>query len=128
MGTWGFGIFENDVALDVQLEYEGAIEEGATDKEATDWVLEEFEEDMEDPEDVVQVWLALAPVQLERKAVQTTVRRKALEIIERGADLGRWEGAGNDSVHARRQVLTELQSSLLQSTNRAPRTAKGAQK
>lgn len=115
MGTWGFGIFENDVALDVQGEYEAAIEEGAKDDEATKRVLQEFSEDMEDSEEEIQIWLALAAIQIERGAVQVKVRREALEVIERGADLGRWKEAGDDSVRARRDVLLVLKSNLIQS-------------
>ena len=113
MGTWGYGIFENDIAVDVRLMFEDEIDGGSGVEEATKHVLAECVDYLEDMDDSVQAWLALAALQLEQGSVQDPIRKKALEVIEQGADLERWHEAGTEAVEARRGVLEELRSSLL---------------
>src|SRR5207245_3714660 len=105
MGTWGYGIFENDVAVDVRLMFEDEIDGGSSVEEATKHVLAECVDYLEDMDDSVQAWLALASLQLEQGSVQDPIRKKALEVIEQGADLERWHEAGTEAVEARRGVL-----------------------
>jgi len=113
MGTWGYGIFENDVSVDVRLTFEDAIHRGATVEEATRHVLAECADYLEDMDDRVQVWLALASLQLEQGSVEDSIRKRALEVIEQGADLKRWEENGTEAVEARKGMLEVLRSSLL---------------
>jgi len=113
MGTWGYGIFENDVSVDVRLTFEDAIHRGATVEEATRHVLAECADYLEDMDDRVQVWLALASLQLEQGSVEDSIRKRALEVIEQGADLKRWEETGTEAVEAWKGMLEVLRSSLL---------------
>src|SRR5207247_10946755 len=64
-------------------------------------------------DDRVQVWLALASMQLEQGSVEDSIRKRALEVIEQGADLKRWEETGTEAVEARKGMLEVLRSSLL---------------
>src|SRR5438034_9969669 len=113
MGTWGYGIFENDVSVDVRLTFEDAIHRGDTVEEATRHVLAECADYLEDVDDRVQVWLALASLQLEQGSVEDSIRKRALEVIDQGADLKRWEETGTEAVEARKGMLELLRSSLL---------------
>ena len=66
MGAWGCGLFEDDVAVDVKLAFEGALEEGMTVPAATKQTLEEFEDSLDDEDDGPIVILSLAALQWER--------------------------------------------------------------
>ena len=83
MGTWGTGIFEDDMALDVRNAFEDALATGATLPEATDQVLEQFADALDDTDDRPVVYLALAALQLERGAVQPEIQEKALVVRQR---------------------------------------------
>src|SRR5437667_12905938 len=98
MGTWGYGIFENDVAVDVRLMFEDEIDGGSGVEEATKHVLAECVIYLKDMGDSVQTWLALAALQLEQGSVQDRIRKKVLEVVEQGADSERWHRAGTEPV------------------------------
>jgi hypothetical protein len=112
MGTWGAGIFDDDVALDVRATFEDALSAGLNVAEAIQKVLEELAEAVEDEDDGPVVYLALSALQLEQGEVQPDIRDKALMIIATGQGLGRWEEAGPDAVRERKQVLERLKGSL----------------
>jgi hypothetical protein len=48
VGTWGTGIFDDDVAADVRGAWDDAVASGANATEATQRVLDEFNELIED--------------------------------------------------------------------------------
>ena len=112
MGTWGAGIFEDDVAMDVRDSFEAALAEGLNVRSATERVLEEHEEALEDIDEGPVVRLALAALQLEQGVLQPGIRDHALTVINQGQDLDRWEEAGEEAVAERRQVLEELAQRL----------------
>jgi hypothetical protein len=85
MGTWGYGIFEDDAASDVRGEFEDD-EEGAV------------------------IWLTLAAIQLEHGFVQDDIRDRALAAMT--SDLERWKEAGPDEVAQRKIVLDELRGRI----------------
>lgn len=112
MGAHGTELFDDDVAMDVQAIFEEALENGMSVGAATEQVLDEYEEYLEDTDDGPIVWLALAALQLERDALQPRVRREALAAIESEEDMERWEESGEDLHAERRRVLDELKARL----------------
>jgi hypothetical protein len=112
MGMWGAGIFDDDTAADVRLDYVAAVDEGASPSEATHRVLESWRTSNADPDQGPVIWLALAAVQLDRNELQEPVRAAALDVIERGAGLDRWREAGEEALRERRAVLEELRRRL----------------
>ena len=44
MGTWGTGLFDDDLAADVRTEFEEAVDAGASPANAADRALREFRE------------------------------------------------------------------------------------
>lgn len=112
MGSWGTGIFDDDVALDIRGEFEDALAEGMSVEEATSRILESWREAVEGPDDGSTISLALAALQLEHERVQPAVRDRALAIIASGESLTRWEEAGADDLAERRRVLDRLRSAL----------------
>ena len=111
MGTWGIGVFDDDVASDVKDQYLSFLEEGYVGSKATKEVVAQFAEVIEDSDDGCVFWIALAAVQSEVGRLERTVKQRALKIIAEGKDLKRWE---NDSkaIKLRRSVLTELAKRL----------------
>ena len=113
MGTWGSGIFDDDVALDVRGLFEDKIGEGASIEDATQAVLQEFDAALEDMDDGPVIYLALAALQLEHGRLLGATRQEALRVIDEGRNLPRWEEAGPESLEDRKRVLAVFKSSLL---------------
>lgn len=67
---WDTGVFDDDIAMDINAEFDDAIEEGITVKEATKQILETFQDVLEDEEEAPIVYLALAALQLEKGDIQ----------------------------------------------------------
>src|SRR4051812_31713266 len=114
MGAWGVGIFDDDVACDARNALYDLLREGHAVKEATDMVLEELSEMLEDEEDGPVVILALAAAQWEVGRLDPRIKKRALKIIDRGVDF-RWADNSEHRDH-RRTVLEELAAEL----NRRP--------
>ena len=113
MGTWGFEIFDDDLALDIQAEFEEALEEGLKVEEVTWRILEDYQEVLEDEDEGPIIYLSLAILQFKRDELQPEIRKKALEIIETGQGLARWEEAGEKEMAKRKQVLEKLKTELI---------------
>jgi hypothetical protein len=121
MGTWGAKIFNDDVALDVKGIFEDAIEEGKTSDEATKIVYSQCGGYFTDDESGPTAYWALALMQLQHGALQEEVRQKALDYIEKGTDLVRWEGATARSRKSREKVIHELRTILLHPESYKPK-------
>lgn len=90
MGVWGTAIFADDTACDVRGDYRDLIGDGHSGPEATDLLLKEWAGQTDKHEWAV-FWLALAATQWKCGRLEERVREKALEVIESGSDLDRWE-------------------------------------
>ncbi len=112
MGTWGTGIFDDDLALDIRTSFEGAIRGGASVEEATKLVQEEYAGSLDDPDEAAVVYLVLAALQNRHGGLQDSIRRKALSIIAHGVDIARWQESGESVVEGRQRTLEELRVSL----------------
>jgi hypothetical protein len=116
MGAWGTDIFDDDVATDVRSTFENELEGGGSAAHATAVVLREWSEALDDKDDGPIVWLALAALQLDRKALQKSVKEHALSVIESGENQRRWdEETAPDDAAKRRTVLETLRARLLAS-------------
>lgn len=91
VGTWGPGVFSDDVALDVRNAWREALMDGLDDEAATARVFEQLADVFADEdEDSVVAWLALAAAQSQTGRLQPDVRDRALALIESGGDLELW--------------------------------------
>src|SRR5919106_1722965 len=90
MGTWGPGIFSDDLALDVRDVWRDALMDGLDDTTATERVLDQFRESFDDPEEAVVAWIALAAAQHQTGRLQPLVRDHALAVLDAGGDLAAW--------------------------------------
>jgi hypothetical protein len=117
MGTWGSGIFDDDLALDIKGRFESEVEAGGDPAEVASGlmqsdlareILEEFDEAERDEafwEESGALFFAVAHLQLEHGVLSPEVRRLTLQAIEA------WKGiaAGDDE---RLESLDELQARL----------------
>ncbi|MGH3072349.1 MAG: hypothetical protein ACRDNB_08800 [Gaiellaceae bacterium] len=113
MGTWGTGIFASDTAADVRDAWRAEIIDGLSAEEATARVLGTWGDELDDPDESVVFWLALAAAQSETGRLQAGVRDRALAIIEAGGDVARWEEEDSASgARQREKVLERLAAKL----------------
>ena len=82
---------------------EAFCEEDYADEEAEQKILEEYEETLRGTEDEPVLWFALALIEWRKGRLTERVKIKALEWIERGGDLERWETPGNEGNARKRK-------------------------
>jgi hypothetical protein len=116
MGSWGAGIFDDDLAVDVKNAFERELDSGASAEGATRKVLERFARALKDYDDGPVVYLALAALQLQHNSLLPVIKEKALDIISSGQALRGWDEGPADSpdLVERKQVLKELHAKLTQ--------------
>jgi hypothetical protein len=112
MGVWGTDIFSDDIASDIRRRYRDLVGDGFTGEQATDILLEEYPEVVDDPEVGPLFWLALAATQWRCGRLEPRVQAKALEVIDSGSDLERWQ-EDPQLLIKRRAVLSNLRATLL---------------
>lgn len=113
MGTWGTAIFSDDLAADVRDEFTDLIAEGLSTTAATGHLVSEYEETLDDCEDGVVFWLAIAATQHKLGRLTARVKNKAIRIIDTGADLARWSENTKAEINQRRRHLTRLRRQLV---------------
>ena len=90
MGTWGTGIFQNDVADNVKTVYVSKLKIGKSDEEAVEELIAENTELLSDNEDTLDFWLALSSVMYDHGRLNEKVKSKALALIGSNDDSERW--------------------------------------
>ena len=121
MGTWGPGIFSDDLAADVRGDYRDAIGDGQTGPEATGLVLAQHADALADPETAPVVWLALAVARSRVGRLEDGVRDRAIAIIDDGTDLARW--ADDPRRQRRRRAILDSARAELAGPQRKPARA-----
>lgn len=113
MGTWGPGLFFDDLACDVRDDFRALIGDGFTPAEATQVLLADYRPD-EDADMGDVFWLALAATQWRLGRLQEEVQRRALAVIDSGSNLRLWEAeAEPEDAKSRKKVLDNLRRRLL---------------
>ena len=112
MGAWGANLYQDDVALDIKDEYKDNLRRGKTNEEAMQEIIDKYQELLEDAEDRGVFWLALADTQWNLGRLDEQVKEQALEIIELGTDLKRWE-INEKLYNKRKEILEKLKEKLL---------------
>lgn len=114
MGTWGPGIYQNDVSDDVKSFYRDQLHRGKTGEEITEILLQQYAEELSDVDDCIDFWCALADTQWELGRLTPDVKQKALECIDSPNATLRWEPEGKVLLKKRQDVLTKLREKLHQ--------------
>jgi len=112
MGTWGTAIFSDDTACDVRDSYLDLVGDGLTGPEATQKLVNDWSDSLDDPDESPVFWLALAATQRKCGRLEPQVLEQALEVIDTGADLARWD-TGSPDQKKRQTVLEKLRAQLI---------------
>ena len=112
MGTWGTGLFDNDLAKDIRGDYMEKLGSGKSAGEASREMIESNIPAADDEEEAL-FWLSLAAIQWEYGRLQPDVKEKALGILLSGFESDRWREAGGEKAEKWEETLSELKGKLL---------------
>ena len=113
MGAWGAAIFSDDLAADVRDALTDSIAEGLTVSEATGRLITDFRDALQDRDESGVFWLALAATCSKLGRLTEDLRDQAIEIIDSGRDLRRWEESRPADIARRRRHLEKLRRQLV---------------
>ncbi|RRS05046.1 hypothetical protein EIP75_05565 [Aquabacterium soli] len=123
MGTFSAALYADDTACDVRDQFLELLAKIKQPAEATDELLKSWQGSLSDDDERAIVWMALADTQWKYGCLSEQVRLTAIEMIDSGIDLSRWEGR----LALRRQAMqSALKEKLLkeQPKLRIPRIKK----
>lgn len=112
MAAWGTGLYQDDIAEDVKFDYHNCFKEGLNNEEAYARVLEQYQDVIEDPEDQLVFWFALADTMWNLGKLINEVKEQALSCIASGKDIERWKKEDEKKAERRQQVLEKLKEKL----------------
>jgi hypothetical protein len=112
VGAWGNGILQDDVADDVRIAFEDALEEGLSAEEAAERALRDSQWALDDWDDGPTSSMALAALQLQHGILTPRIREKAIEAATSEAAIGRWDETDEDCFAHRKQVLRQFKAIL----------------
>jgi hypothetical protein len=118
VGYSGAALYDDDTAADVRGLYRELLGDGFAGDTATDTLLAEWAEVLDDPDESSPFWLALADTQWRVGRLEDRVRDRALRIIADGSDLGRFDHDIKLRTR-RRKILDELRDRIT-SPQRSP--------
>lgn len=111
MGSWGTGIFEADIAMDVREDYNNALKYSANDDEALEIFINEYKNELSDSDDGPVVWLALAKIMWKSGWLNDFVKEKAVQAVK--DDLKNWEIYSEKDYRNRKKNLDKFIAQLM---------------
>jgi len=125
MGAWGTGLWEDDLACDIQDEWNDLLDEGMSPRKAAKIILKSWLEELEDYDDDIErqpdesiLYISLAALQMRHRALTIGIKKKAIELIDKGADLELWEDSDIQDYEERKKFLIEFKEKLEQTRAR----------
>lgn len=100
MGAWGPAIFSDDEAADVRDSFKLHVGDQQDISAATDAIASDYGASFNHPEHNTAFWLGLALTQWAAGWLDPRVLKVALQVIDDGSDLAKWE----DSTQRRRRA------------------------
>ena len=113
MGAWGTGLYQDDTTCDVKEEYLNLLKIGTEPEEAMEEMIINWEDCIEDVEEGPLFWFALAETQWRYGLLDEKVKEIALQYIEEGIDLERWEE--DPKLYTKRKAELEMLKEKLES-------------
>lgn len=111
MGTWGAGLYANDVTCDVRDSYMGFLRDEMDNLSAYEKTLEVYQEYIGDQDEPL-FWYALAETQWRMGRLLSEVKAKALAWIDKEGGLELWEESVNGGA-GWKKTLEKLKIKLL---------------
>ncbi|MEH7884159.1 MarR family transcriptional regulator [Bacillus sp. JJ1609] len=125
MGAWGTGLWEDDLACDIQDEWNDLLDEGMSPRKAAKIILKSWLEELEDYDDDIErqpdesiLYISLAALQMRHRALTIGIKKKAIELIDKGADLELWKDSEIQDYEERKKFLIEFKEKLEQTRAR----------
>lgn len=112
MGTWGPGLYQDDIAHDVKEEYIDLLKSGRESDVITQELIDRNSEIINDKDEAPVFWFSLADVQWQYGRLSTEVKEKALQYLNLGNNLQRWQQENPGLAGKRKDVLDRLQIKL----------------
>src|SRR6516162_9111371 len=122
MGTWSTAIFGDDDACDVRDAYRELLADGSSGPAATNQLLRDWRECIDDEDDGPVFWLALAATQWDCGRLEKRVKGRALKIIDDGSSLAGWSEGDDPRMLKKRQAALAKLRDQLQSPQPAVKT------
>ncbi len=113
MGTWGYKLYDDDIALDIKESYISMLKKGVDSRVATQRMMMIYDVDNFDVNETPLFWLILADIQWNKAILENDVKEKAIYYIDSGIDLHRWKDAPAAVIKKRKDVLIKLKEKLL---------------
>lgn len=113
MGMWGYGLYQNDTALDVKGEFKDSYNDGKSAREITEKLIEDYEDIMGDADEEPLFWFALADTQWSLGVLMPEVKAKALYWIAKVGDMIACEALATSVKSKIRKTLDKLQAKIL---------------
>lgn len=124
MGYWSAKLFADDLALDLKHDYLVLLSIGVSNEDAEQYLCEYYSDALLDSVESNVFWLALAHCEFKKGLLSDKVKKKALTIINSGADLERWKN--NDKYYSERKKVLEQLKNMLNSEQPKPKVIKKA--
>ena len=81
MGTWGYGLYSDDVTRDVKDIYVDKLRRGKSGMQASKEMIAEFKWALDDEDDAPLFWFAMADTQWNYGRLQNEVKTQALYYL-----------------------------------------------
>ncbi len=112
MGTWGAGIFEDDLAEDIRSFYEDEKQVWSP-IEAGKKVLNRFKAESKDTDEMPVLYLALFSLLWDDGVQLENVTKKSEDIIKNDLGLDRWEEQGPEELEERKTIYKSISDKLM---------------
>lgn len=113
MGTWGSGLFDDDIACDVRKDFRDFIGDGLSPAQAVRAIRKQWEPDDWDTMPYASFWLAIAVTAWNLGRLTNEVKRRALAILDKGVGLEHWADAKPSQRRKRLAVYRLTRKKLL---------------
>lgn len=110
MGTWGPGLYCNDISEDVKNTYMDQLRRGKNNEEIVKDLLRDYAKEIVDADDAINFWLALADTQWKVGRLLPEVKEKALMYLNDTLPSDVW--IGTKELNKRKIVLENLRNQL----------------
>jgi hypothetical protein len=112
MGTWGPGLYQDDIAEDVKTEYIDMLKSGGESLDITQEIIDRNREIIDDEDEAPVFWFSLADTQWQYGRLTDEVKEKALHFLDMGSDWQRWRQENPGMANKRKEVLEKLRLKL----------------
>ena len=112
MGTWGPGLYQNDMSDEIKQSFIDRCKRGHTIEEATEIFIKEYIEELNDEDDAPNFWFALADKQWKYGKLLPKVKENALYHIQNELKNETYNEFDKSEAKKRKKVLEDLREKL----------------